>query len=791
MKVPMRWVADYVDLDVSHDSMERLARRLTLAGLEVEEAEETGPLARVVVGRVTAVRPHPNADKLVLCTVDTQGRSVEVVCGASNVVENALVPLALVGASLPIGLAIEKRDVRGVVSDGMICSKEELRLEETSEGIWILDPALGLNPGDDLAEHLEFDDVIFDFKVASNRPDCASVYGVAREVAAVLDLPLKPLAIELDEADEPAADAVRIVIENPDDTPRYAARVMDGIKISPAPLRMQHRLLKAGMRPLSNVVDATNYVMLELGQPLHPFDADDIGAVITIRRAKDGEVFRTLDGVDRTLSPEALMITDENGGIALAGMMGGERGEIESTTDRLLLEIASFNSYSVRQSSRSVGLRTEASQRFERGLDPDGVGLAADRAAHWIQRLTGCRLLKGLADAYPKPSEPRSIRLRPPRVGGLLGIEVPAEEMVDILRRLDIEASAADGEIVARIPSFRPDLEREVDLIEEIGRIYGYDRFPSAAPRMQLRVGRKERIELGKDRIREALVGQGLYEVLTDGFDRTGWREALGRTEEELVRVRNPMAATQNALRVSLLPGILGVVETNLNVGVDGGMVFELGRVFTMSAGERESLAGAVFGRTRRPLAGKETVDLSLGKGILEGLFRALRLDGVTVEQGESGGFLHPGRSARFLLDGRRIGVLGELAPALADRLSVRTPVLLFEFDASDLLGRFQDVTEFAELPSLPASKRDLSLTAPLGLAEGAIREAIRAEPSLESILLYDLYEGEQVGQGRKSLTYEVTFRAPDRTLTDEDVSESMSRIESRLRNLDVHLRAG
>jgi len=791
MKVPCRWIADYVDIDLSDEGIDRLAERLTLAGIEVEGIARTGSLTKTVVGRVTHVRPHPNADRLSLCTVDAGTKTVEVVCGAPNVAEDVLVPLALDGATLPNGLQIKKRKVRGEISDGMICSKEELGLEDHSAGIWIFDPGLDLIVGDDLTEHLEYDDAIFDFKVASNRPDCDSVYGVAREVAAVLGRPLRPIDTTLEEGPDRASDRVEIVIEDPDDTPRYAARVFDQVRIGPTPLRMQHRLIKAGMRPLSNVVDATNYVMLEVGQPLHPFDANDIGRTIAIRRAQPGETFRTLDNVDRSLTDDALMITDEHGGIAIAGVMGGERGEIHPETKTVLLEIATFNGYTVRQSSRAVGLRTEASQRFERGLDSDGVRLAADRAAHWIQRLTGCRVLEGLADAFPAPREPRAIRLRPDRANALLGVNVPVAEMLEILNRLEIAAESAGDEIVATIPSHRPDLQREVDLIEEVGRIYGYDRLPSTPARMALRIGRKDRIERGKDRIRSALTAFGMFEVLTDGFDKPSWREALGRGSDELVQVRNPMAATQEAMRLSLLPGILGVVEMNLKVGVDGGTVFELGRVFSSVEGERESLAGALFGRTGRPLQGKETVDLPTALGQFENLFSALRLGAVRRDQTEIPPYLHPGRSARFVRDGDTLGTLGEIAPTLIDRLTTETTVLLFEFDVETLLADFERPVSFTPLPRVPASKRDLSVSAPIEVPEERIREIIRSESSIESVLLYDLYRGEQVGESRKSLTYEVSLRAPNRTLTDDDVDATIARIEDRLRELDVHLRTG
>jgi len=520
MKVPCRWLADYVDIDLTRDEVHRLAERLTLAGLEVEGIEETGALRGVVIGRIVSARPHPNSDHLTLCRVEIGDGPVDVVCGAPNVAEGGTVPLATVGAQLPNGFKIERRKIRGEPSEGMICSKEELGFEDRSEGIWIFDPSLNLEIGADLSTILEYDDFILDFKVTSNRPDCDSVYGVAREVAALYDRPLRRLDISINESSEKTSEKVKVAIEDPNDTPRYAARLMEGVKIGPAPLLIQHRLLKAGMRPLANVIDATNYAMLELGHPIHPFDADLLHGKITVRRARDGEEFRTLDGVTRKLTQEALLIADDEGGIALAGLMGGENSEIREGTERVLLEIACFHPYVIRRSARSVGLRSEAAARFERGLDPEGIPLVADRAAHLIQELTGCKVLAGLADSYPSPRSPRRIRIRPERASSLLGIEIDRERVEEILRRLEIETSTDGESLEATIPYFRPDLKREVDLIEEIGRIYGYDRFPSSPPRSIIRIGEKGMIERGKERIRDALAGLGMSEVVTDGFDK-------------------------------------------------------------------------------------------------------------------------------------------------------------------------------------------------------------------------------------------------------------------------------
>ncbi len=791
MKVPVRWLADYVDVATDDASVARLAEQLTLAGLEVEEISKTGTLSGVFVGHVEACVPHPDSDHLSLCTVATGSETLDVVCGAPNVRAGILVPIAVVGAVLPSGFCIERRKVRGRTSNGMICSRAELGLEDKSDGIWILDPQLRLAVGTDLGTLLEYDDAILDIKVTSNRPDCASVYGVAREVAAVLDRPLRPLDLSVHEDGGRTADRVRVSIENPADTPRYAARVMTDVRIAPSPLRLQHRLLKAGMRPVFNVVDATNLAMLEVGQPLHPFDLDRIEGAIGVRRARPGETFRTLDGVERTLDGRALLITDRDQPVALAGVMGGEASEITETTTRVLLEVAVFHHDTIRQSSRSVGLRSEASQRFERGLDPESVPLAAARAAHWMQTLCGCRVMTGLADAYPSPAASRSLTLRPKRAETLLGLDLDGATCVALLRRLGIEARVERGRVVAAIPSFRGDLEREEDLIEEVGRIYGYDRLDSKPPCPQLRIGRKSAAERGRDRVRELLVGLGMDEVITDGFDKKPWREALGTSSSDLVSVRNPMAATQSAMRSSLLPGLLGVVETNLYRGVDGGVMFEVGRVFSASLGERDALGAVWYGRTGLALAGKEKVSLGLARGMLDRLIDGLRLDGVTVETADDVSYLHPGRAARFARRGASLGLLGELHPEVLGRFAVPTTVLLFEAPLEPLLGALETPVRYQPPSLLPAAKRDLSVLAPAGLHEAEVRAAIAAEPEVESILLYDLYTGEQVGAGRRSLTYEISLRAEGRTLTDAEVAGVVDRIARRLGELDVRLREG
>jgi phenylalanyl-tRNA synthetase beta chain len=608
-------------------------------------------------------------------------------------------------------------------------------------------------------------------------------------VAAILDRPLADLDTFVEETLPPVTDVVRIEIEDSKDTPRYAAKLLEGVSIGPSPLRVQHRLIKAGMRPLFNVVDATNYVMLELGHPLHPFDADLVQEPIIIRRAAEGEAFRTLDGADRKLSSEVLMIGDQNGGVALAGVMGGERSEIRPETSRVLLEIASFFGYRIRMSARSVGLRSEASQRFERDLNPETIPFVAARAAHIIQQMTGCKVLSGLADSYPAPVQSTTLRLRADRAVALLGIDVDQTSCLDILSRLQIPAEAEEDDIRVIVPAHRRDLEREVDLIEDIGRIYGYDRLSSQVPSPVLRVGRKDRVERDKDRVRDALVGQGMIEVITDGFDNRLWRDRLGQPDDDLIRITNPMTKGQTALRNSLVPDLLSVVETNLSQGVDGGMIFEWSRTFSRSAGEQETLGGALFGRTGTPLRGKELISLPLAKGILDQLFARLHLTGLTIVPEETPSFLHPSQSAWFERAGVRVGFMGALDPSLIEHFAVQVPIVLFEFSGAEITVATEGAIRYKKISQFPQSKRDLSVTAPRSLPAARIHEILLKESAVHSALLYDMYQGEQIAPEEKSLTYELSFRAADRTLTDAEVSASIDRIAAKLAVLDVRLR--
>ena len=793
MRVSCRWLAEYVELGLDERPVttlgEELGERLTLAGLEVEDTWRVGPAEGLVVGRVMSVEAHPNADHLSVCEVDVGAEALTILCGAPNVACDQIVPVVRPGGLLPGGARIDARKLRGIVSHGMICSKAELGLEDTSPGIWAFSPGANLAPGDDLVSQLEFDDLVLDVSITSNRPDLLAVYGIAREISALLRRPLRPLDLSLEEIDPPSDQLVAVAIENPADAPRYSARLLSGITVGPSPLWLQHRLAKAGMRPLTNVVDVTNYVMLELGHPLHPFDADVVGSRIEVRRAKAGERFRTLDGVDRTLGDRVLMIADECEALALAGIMGGERSEIRASTTRVLLEAATFHHALVRHAGRALGLRTEASQRFGRGLDPEGVEVASARAAHWMQKLCGGRVHRGCADAYPQPTEPGKLTLRPERIEQLLGVSVPEQEATDILEHLGIACASANGRIEATVPTWRRDLTREADLIEEVGRIFGYDRVPSRAPRALVRRGSKDGVERFKDRIRKLLVGLGMDEVVGDGFDRGVWREAIGLSADDRVLLRNPMQDNQTALRTALLPGLLATIEWNENQGVDGGQLFEIGRVFTTAAGERDAVGGAFFGRAGLPMSGKSDVTLSHAKGVLFSLLEALRIHEPAITPSEAPGFLAAGRGGTVAGNGQRMGWFGVLGEAVTRELPLTSEVYAFELDVATLQSAASAQAPFSPLPRYPACKRDLSIIAPVNVPERRIREAIATEPEVERLLLYDTYRGDQVAAGHKSLTYELVLRATDHTLTDEEVAPILARIESRLATSGIRLR--
>jgi phenylalanyl-tRNA synthetase beta chain len=797
MKVTYNWLKQYVDFNWPP---EVLTERLTMLGLEVEGVEKLGgEFEGIVVAQVLTREKHPNADKLTVCRVHDGRGERQIVCGATNFQPGDKVPLILPGASLPAQpgeapFTIKVGKIRGVESHGMMCSPKELGLPEDASGLMIL-PA-DARVGQPFAEFLgrSGGDVVFDLEVTPNRPDLNSVIGIAREIAAVTGNPLRLPEVRLTEADVPAQDLVAVRLDDPDLCPRYTARVVRGVKVGPSPAWLRAALEKVGLRAIINVVDVTNYVMLECGQPLHAFDyhllakSADGKPTIIVRRAQDGELFVTLDGQKHTLTREHLLIADAEKGIALAGVMGGLNSEINERTVDVLIESACFQPANIRRTSKALGLRTDASYRFERGADIGLTDWASRRCAQLILESAGGQLAVGVADAYPAPVEPRQITLRHAKVNELLGITLQPEEIDFYLGQLGlkstsrkprpVDAPAEPEPVTWLIPTWRVDLKREADLIEEVCRLHGVDKIPATPPRGAIGANEYDAVHDQLAEVRRLLTGLGLNEA--QGQTLIGANAAERVATAGVVLLANPLSSDMNALRPSLLPGLLDSLQHNVGRRECDLALFEVGRVFAQAEGSpRESrrLALALTGR-RQPVfwsgADREAnFDLADLKGVLEEFFDHFGLRGVTHVPREAGSPLFA-ESAAITLGGRvPLGELGQLGPALARQHDLRAPVWLAELDLDQLLARRQAAKTFKPLPQFPAVRRDAALLVTEGVTHDAVLAAVRQArvPGLEQVELFDVFRGQNVPAGHKSVAYAFTYRAADRTLTDEEVN--------------------
>lgn len=808
MRVSFKWLKEYVDIPVAPTE---LADRLTMAGVAVEGLEEPGKeISNVVTGRILKIEPHPNADKLVICSVTTgQGEPRQIVTGAPNVREGQVVPVALEGARLAGGLVIKRAKLRGVESRGMLCSGQELGLDpktmpaDQAHGIMILpsDTPLGL----DIRPVIGLDDVILELDLTPNRGDCLSMIGVAREVAALLGQPLRFPRVEVRELFEPSIEGrARVDIVEPGLCRRYVARLFTNVKIGPSPLWMQERLRAAGIRPINNIVDITNYVMLELGQPLHAFDYDTLkdGHVI-VRRARPGEVMVSLDGVERLLEPDMLVIADPGGPVAVAGVMGGLATEVTENTTTVLLESAYFHPTSIRRTSRALGLRSEASTRFEKGINLEGCLAAANRAASLLVEIGAGEVATGVIDNYPSSVTRKPIILRPERVGYVLGVDIPGEETKNLLTRLGFAVQEAGRELLVNVPSYRVDINLEIDLIEEVARLHGYDRIPATLPFGATTRGARTREQVLLKRLQGILVECGLTEVVTYSFinpavfDR--FRVPADSPFRETLKLQNPLSEDQSVMRTMLLPGLLEVLQRNFNRRVTDGAIFEIGRVFHPRVGEalpeeRPVLAAAVMGKTPAGWNRESvTLDFYYLKGVLEVLAEKLGLPVPTFEREKQNPSFHPGRAALVKLKEDTLGILGELHPDVLEKYELDVRVTAFELDLNILLSLAGKPAKYRSLPRFPGVERDIAVVVRRDIPAGDVFRVIRKAggPLLRSVQLFDVYEGKQVKEGHRSLAFALKFQADDRTLTDAEVLAHTAAISAALaKQLGAELRS-
>lgn len=789
MKISLKWLKDYVALP---PTVEELAHRLTMAGLEIEGIARPGDgLQGVVVAQVVAAEKHPNADKLSVTTIDRgDGTTLQVVCGAKNFKVGDKVPLATVGTTLPNGTQIKQAALRGVDSAGMLCSAKELGLSEESSGLLILDA--GLTLGTPIAEALGLDDVVFEVNVTPNRSDALSHLGIAREVATLLGKGLCRPEVKLQESAVEASSKVSIRIDDAERCWRYAGRVIEGVTVKPSPQWMQDRLKACGVRAINNLVDVTNYVMLEYGQPLHAFDLDRIGgAQIVVRTAKGGETLTTLDGKARTLEADDLLICDATSPLVLAGVMGGASSEVTEKTTRVLLEVATFQPTTVRRSAKRHALHTESSHRFERGTDVAVVPEVLDRAAALIAQLGGGTVLKGRVDVYTAPKPPRQVTLRTQKVADLLGVEVPAAECARILTSLGFVKRGGDDAVATwEVPTVRVDVSIEEDLVEEIARVRGFESIPSALPRGLHALDPERPAHTLERRLRAALAGQGVDEVVNYSFVAPAELEAF-QAADGAIALSNPLSVEQSVMRTTLFASLVPNVVRSARFQATGVRFYEWGRSYRGQAGggqngvpvaqETLQVAGALWGlRDReRSWSGKEAaVDLYDVKAVVEALLAAVHVTGVTFEPLDSPWY-HPRAAAVVKSQGRVLGTFGELHPRAQKRLDAPAGVFLFQLEVEAIQAACALVPKAKPLSRFPSVLRDLAVVVNADVPAEHVRRVILevGQPLVREVGVFDVYTGPQVGAGRKNLAFALTYRADERTLTDAEVVEAHAKI--------------
>lgn len=799
MQVSYNLLKEYIDINMSP---EELAQRLTINGIVLERMENISTeIEKVVVGKITSINQHPGNKELSVCQVDIKEETLQIICGAKNMKVSDKVAVALDGAKLPrIGI-VKSKKFKNILSSGMLCSASELGIEPgISPGILILEEYAVL--GEDIREIIKFNDTIFDFEIHSNRPDLMSIIGIAREVAAITNNKLKNPEINIKEKDERIGKDITVKIEAEDLCPRYAGRVIKDIKIEESPLWLKWKLRLLGARPINNVVDITNFVMMETGQPLHAFDLNLIkGKTIIVRRSRPNETICTLDDVERQLPINSLVIADTTKPIALAGIMGGKYSEIDQETKNVFLESAYFDPVNNRKNTTKFGLRTEASNRFEKGIDKEVQIYALDRAADLINRVAMGKISSGKIDTNEKLYQPNKINLRMKRVSKILGQLLDKDEaktkkkIIDILEKLEFKVVEDKGEYIEVIPpSFRGDVEREIDIIEEIARIYGYDKIkPTLFNTTIAQEGKDFRLKV-VDQAREILIGCGLNEVITysfvspEIFDKI--RIPEGHKLRNTVKIKDPLTRDHSLMRTSLIASLLEVIKWNTNRQAELVKIFEAGKIYLPYPDKPDSLpnekliiAGAINKTGRGDIWEKSiSLDIFDAKGIIETVFQSLKVKNWEIVQGDHPAF-HPLRNGKIIVKGEEVGIFGEIHPEVINNYRIPGKVSLFEIDFENLLPHIPSDLNFFILPRYPSVQRDLALIVKEEILSADIIRTIKLidEELINKITLFDIFKGKQIGDGYKSLAYSVVFQAEDRTLTDQEVENIFKKIREQL----------
>jgi phenylalanyl-tRNA synthetase beta chain len=789
MQISLNWLKEYVDLDLTVDELSQL---LTMLGLEIEKIVEPGKeIQNVFIGRILDIAPHPDADKLVVCHTDVgQVEPLQIVCGAKNMKAGDKVPAAVIGATLPGGFEIGRRKMRGIESQGMMCSARELGMGEDHAGLMILPEDAPI--GADAKKYLGLDDVVFEIEVTPNRGDWASMIGVARELAAYFGKELRIPEIKLTEAGEGADKLSSVTIDDPELCPRYIGRVLTGVTVAPSPLWLCQRLIAAGQRPINNIVDITNYVLLETGHPLHAFDYDLLAEKrIVVRRARPSEGITTLDGEKRALEEAMLVIADANQPQAVAGVMGGADSEVGEKTTRIFLESAVFAPSSVRRTARRLNLLTEAAQHFQRGADPNMAVYAINRAAMLMQEVAGAQVAPGLLDAHPRPQVQKTVALRFARTKAFLGAHIPTDRQCSILEQLGFvaEKQSADGATFT-VPSWRHDVSMESDLIEELARFYGYDNIPATVPRVR----QSEKVFSPHEKrireLRELLVKQGLSEIFSWTFSSVEQvrRTGLSSDHESMVFLQNPLTENLTAMRTSLIPGLLANAEYNVKRGNSRISTFEMGPVYlpvpdAVQPEEPAHLAILLMGAAGRQHWGQaeHMTDLYDLKGWMEAVCEFF--GAVPTLQPGSLDLFQKGGGADIVLDGQRIGCLGKVSRTVQKNHDLPAEVFLLELNLQPLLSRHPINAAFQALPTYPPSLRDLAVVVDRNVHAGALLETIQKSGGelLREVRIFDVYAGKQLSADKKSIAFSLVFQASDRTLTDGDTQNAFDRILHRL----------